>query len=248
MAKTRQQVCDRVLRMLNKTDGDAPADAGDIQIVNGLIEPVIARLSRQNLVDTSIDLGTSSDLSTGTFPDSLFLPICQTLTLAAAPDFGAPLNTYKSLSDMGEQTLASLRYRKDKTGSEADPIEGTLRDLCYRVLKMVKTINENDIPTDDALKIVNQLIRPTADELKRRGVLLIGNLGSSSNLDSGQIPESEIIPFAQVLSRATALALGPPFFQGNLADYIQLATEGEQRLRNMRQEIDIGEPIYARYY
>jgi hypothetical protein len=50
MAFTRSDLCVRVLRILNKLDVDTPAEAGDVQLVNQIIEPTIDRLLRTNLI------------------------------------------------------------------------------------------------------------------------------------------------------------------------------------------------------
>jgi hypothetical protein len=247
MPKTRGTLCDRVLRMLNKTDGDAPASAGDIQVVNGLLEPTAERLARQGLIYV-IDFGNPDDLNSGAIPNSLFLGLAQVLTLAAAPDFGAPIDTYTAVAQLGEQALASVRYKADRASNPTPPPQGSRGDLCQRTLKMIKIINEGDIATDEAVQVVNRLIGPAMRELGRRNVVYVSNLGNAADLTSGNIPDSEIDALTQILSRQAALQFGPPYFTGNVADYIQLATEGEQRLRAMRRTEDTDEPIRACYF
>jgi hypothetical protein len=257
MAFTRSDLCVRVLRILNKLDVDTPAEAGDVQLVNQIIEPTIDRLLRTNLIRrtpsgaASIDIGTPDDLMSGDFPPSLFVPIAQIITRDVAPDFGANTDRADKIAAQGEAALAAMRY-KGEPNAAAPPAPGgghaSRLHLIYETLQQLGIVSINEPASPDAIDKVDRLISRSLSELQTRSIYSVENPGVYGNVNSGSFPEGDVMALAQILSRPAAMSLGQQFIKGQASEYIQLAGDGEDRLRQMRQELEINDPIAFRDY
>jgi hypothetical protein len=256
MAFTRNDLCSRALGMLNRLDVDNPPSAGDIQLVNLLIEPTVERLLSLNLIRrdpttglSTIDIGTPSNINSGGILPGPFVALARILTRDIANDFGADPDAYEKQAAQGEDTLAKIRFKG--TGAPPPAVTGitwTRRQLIYETLMNLGIVSINEPASPDALVRVDQLINRTLADLQSRSIYVAQNTGTIGSLDTGAFLEGEVSALAQVISRPAAISFGQQFIKGQVSEYIQLAGDGEERLRQMRQELEIDEPISFRDY
>jgi hypothetical protein len=259
MAFTRQDLCIRVLGMLNRLDVDNPPSAGDVQLINGLIDASTDRLLSLNLFRRDpatgasvIDFGTASNPASGAIDNRVFTSLARVITRDVASDFGADAGVYETLAQQGEASLAQLRY-KGPVGAASPPAPAGITvnrlQLIYETLQTLGVVGVNEPASADAIDKIDRLINPVLSQLQRRSVYSATDPGTyGAPGSSGAFPDSDVSALAQVLARPAALALGPKFIQGQVAEYIQLATDGENQLRQMRQEVEVNEPISFRDY
>jgi hypothetical protein len=258
MAFTRQDLCIRVLRMLNRLDVDNPPSAGDVQLIDSLIDPAVERLLRINLLRRDpttgasvIDFGTAGNPATGSIDNSAFVPIARIITRDAAPDFGADTAAFEAVAQQGELALTQMRY-KGPVGTAAPSAPSgptvTRLHLIYETLQTLGVISINEPASADAIDKVDRLINPVLAELQKRGVYSGLNIGTYGTTSSGAFPDSDLIALSQALTRSAAISLGQKFIQGSVSDYVQLAGDGESRLRQMQQQVQSDEPISFRDY
>jgi hypothetical protein len=256
MAFTRNDLCIRVLGMLNRLDVDTPAEAGDVQLINGLIDATVDRLLNLNLIRrdpttglSSIDFGTAANLSSGAIPNNALVALARVLTRDVANDFGADPDAYEKQAQQGEDTLARIRF-KGTGAPPAAPSGNTYNrlQLIYETLMALGIVSVNEPASSDAIDRVNRVINPVMAELSRQNVYAPNDPGSFASLTSGAFPDSDVAALSQVLARPAAISFGPKFIQGQVSEYIQLAAEGEARLRRMKLELQVDEPISFRDY
>jgi len=242
--------------MLNRLDVNTPADAGDVQLVNGLIDATVDRLLNLNLIrrdpstgNSTIDFGTASNLSSGAIPNNAFVALARIITRDVANDFGADPDAYEKQAQQGEDTLAKIRFKG--TGAPPAAASGNTynrQQLIYETLMSLGIVSVNEPASPDAIDRVNRLINPVLAELSRQNVYAADSPGTYSSLTSGAFPDSHVAALSQVLARPAAISFGQQFIKGQVAEYIQLAADGEARLRRMKLELQVDEPISFRDY
>jgi hypothetical protein len=252
MAFTRQDLCIRVLRMLNRLDVDNPPSAGDVQLIDSLIDPAVERLLRLNLLRRDpttgasvIVFGTAGNPASGSIDNSVFVPIARIITRDAAPDFGADTAAFEAVAQQGERYKGPVG-----TAAPSAPSGPTVSrlHLIYETLQTLGVVSVNEPASADAVDKVDRLINPVLAELQKRSVYSGANIGTYGTTSTGAFPDSDLIPLAQALTRSAAIALGQKFVQGSMSDFVQLAGDGESRLRSMQQQIQSDEPISFRDY
>src|SRR3954470_14419745 len=180
MAFTRQDLCIRVLRMLNRLDVDNPPSAGDVQLVDGLIDTTVDRLLRFNLLRRDIatgaavvNFGTAGNPASGSIENSIFIAVARIITRDVATDFGADPATFEAVAQQGEQTLAALRY-KGPVGTAAPPAPSgptvSRLYLIYQTLQTLGIICVNEPASTDAIDKIDRIINPVLSELQKRSV------------------------------------------------------------------------------
>lgn len=256
MAFTRNDLCIRVLRKLNRLDVDNPPSAGDLQLVNSLIESSTGRLLKLNLIQRDpttgaslLDVGSSDNINSGNLSATNLEALARVITRDVAADFGADPDTYEKLAATGEAYFAQTRFKGHSNQAPPTLSNGTTVNrltLIYETLRQLNIVGINEPASDDAVAEVDSVIDDTLDMLRKRGIYAPDDAGSVGDTTSGAFPRSDLRSLAQVLTRPVALDLGSPFIKGQPSDYIQLAGDGEERLRQMREQLLSDEPISFR--
>lgn len=115
MSKTRGDVANRALSILNAVGSGQTAAAEDVTLVDGLLNGVLDELQRRRVVYVG-DPGIAGQMATGAFRESEYSLIALSLAKAAAPDFGKvgqDLTDAYSMATDGENRLRAMQEVDD---------------------------------------------------------------------------------------------------------------------------------------